>query len=276
MNCGRARQNGLDITRSIPRVTGPAPSRARSFLLGDGPVSAREELGLPPWIVQSVCPPLEVFAMQLNQIAERLGVPRLSRESKFAAINPSLDLKRPFLGVLSTAECLVDIFSFSPNLGTPGTGIELRECRQSVCAPCAPSRRTAAKRSHDSVEKSAHDPVQRIETTENMRPYQSFRFSVAPMMDWTDRRCRAFHRLMTRRARLYTEMVTADAVVFGAARAPDRLRPGRASGRAAAGRRRTRAGSQKRRDRRRFRLRRNQPQCGCPSDRVQSGRSARA
>jgi tRNA-dihydrouridine synthase A len=35
------------------------------------------------------------------------------------------------------------------------------------------------------------------------------------MMDWTDRRCRAFHRLMTRRARLYTEMVTADAVVFG-------------------------------------------------------------
>src|SRR5580658_565605 len=46
------------------------------------------------------------------------------------------------------------------------------------------------------------------------RPY-SARFSVAPMMDWTDRRCRAFHRLMTRRARLYTEMVTADAVVFG-------------------------------------------------------------
>ena len=43
----------------------------------------------------------------------------------------------------------------------------------------------------------------------------SARFSVAPMMDWTDRRCRAFHRVMTRRARLYTEMVTADAVVFG-------------------------------------------------------------
>ena len=46
------------------------------------------------------------------------------------------------------------------------------------------------------------------------RPY-SARFSVAPMMDWTDRHCRAFHRLLTRRARLYTEMVTADAVVFG-------------------------------------------------------------
>ncbi|HEY1940981.1 MAG TPA: tRNA dihydrouridine(20/20a) synthase DusA [Roseiarcus sp.] len=43
----------------------------------------------------------------------------------------------------------------------------------------------------------------------------AWRFSVAPMMDWTDRHCRAFHRLLTRRARLYSEMVTADAVVFG-------------------------------------------------------------
>src|ERR1700758_1813378 len=48
-----------------------------------------------------------------------------------------------------------------------------------------------------------------------MLPNQLFRFGVAPMMDWTDRRCRAFHRLLTRRARLYSEMVTADAVVFG-------------------------------------------------------------
>ncbi|RTL70555.1 MAG: tRNA dihydrouridine(20/20a) synthase DusA [Hyphomicrobiales bacterium] len=45
--------------------------------------------------------------------------------------------------------------------------------------------------------------------------YQAFRFCVAPMMDWTDRHCRFFHRLMTRRALLYTEMVTADAVLFG-------------------------------------------------------------
>ena len=35
------------------------------------------------------------------------------------------------------------------------------------------------------------------------------------MMDWTDRHCRAFHRLLTRRALLYTEMVTADAVLRG-------------------------------------------------------------
>ena len=41
------------------------------------------------------------------------------------------------------------------------------------------------------------------------------RFSVAPMMDWTDRHDRFFLRLMSRRARLYTEMVTANAIRFG-------------------------------------------------------------
>ena len=41
------------------------------------------------------------------------------------------------------------------------------------------------------------------------------RLSVAPMMDWTDRHCRAFHRALTGRALLYTEMVTAPAVVHG-------------------------------------------------------------
>jgi tRNA-dihydrouridine synthase A len=40
-------------------------------------------------------------------------------------------------------------------------------------------------------------------------------FSVAPMMDWTDRHCRVFHRLLSRRARLYTEMLTTGAVIHG-------------------------------------------------------------
>ena len=35
------------------------------------------------------------------------------------------------------------------------------------------------------------------------------------MMDWTDRHCRVLHRLLSRHARLYTEMVTADAVLYG-------------------------------------------------------------
>ncbi len=42
------------------------------------------------------------------------------------------------------------------------------------------------------------------------------RLSVAPMMDWTDRHCRYFHRLLSRETLLYTEMVTAKAVIHGA------------------------------------------------------------
>jgi len=41
------------------------------------------------------------------------------------------------------------------------------------------------------------------------------RFTVAPMMDWTDRHCRAFHRVLTRRAVLYTEMAVDQAVLLG-------------------------------------------------------------
>ena len=42
-----------------------------------------------------------------------------------------------------------------------------------------------------------------------------FRVSVAPMLDWTDRHCRSFHRLLSRQAWLYTEMVTAQAIAHG-------------------------------------------------------------
>ncbi|WP_029004551.1 tRNA dihydrouridine(20/20a) synthase DusA [Azorhizobium doebereinerae] len=48
-----------------------------------------------------------------------------------------------------------------------------------------------------------------------MSEHQSFRFSIAPMMEWTDRHCRAFHRTLSRRAWLYTEMVTAPAIIHG-------------------------------------------------------------
>src|SRR3954467_3756977 len=46
-------------------------------------------------------------------------------------------------------------------------------------------------------------------------PYKSRRLSVAPMMDWTDRHCRVFHRQITRHTWLYTEMVTTGALVYG-------------------------------------------------------------
>ena len=42
-----------------------------------------------------------------------------------------------------------------------------------------------------------------------------WRLSVAPMMDWTDRHCRYFHRLLSRHALLYTEMVTTGALIHG-------------------------------------------------------------
>jgi tRNA-dihydrouridine synthase A len=45
--------------------------------------------------------------------------------------------------------------------------------------------------------------------------HKAHRFSVAPMMEWTDRHCRFFHRLLTRRALIYTEMVTTAAVLRG-------------------------------------------------------------
>ena len=47
------------------------------------------------------------------------------------------------------------------------------------------------------------------------QPHSPWRVSVAPMMDWTDRHCRYFHRLLSRHALLYTEMVTTGALVHG-------------------------------------------------------------
>jgi len=46
-------------------------------------------------------------------------------------------------------------------------------------------------------------------------PAEQLRLSVAPMMDWTDSHCRVFHRLLAPHARLYSEMVHANAVIHG-------------------------------------------------------------
>ncbi|HYA72712.1 MAG TPA: tRNA-dihydrouridine synthase, partial [Roseiarcus sp.] len=100
----------------------------------------------------------------------------------------------------------------------------------------------------------------------------SWRFSVAPMMDWTDRHCRVFHRLLTRRARLYSEMVTADAVAFGprerligfdAFEHPIALQLGGAEPKRLA--EAARIGGE-------FGYDEINLNCGCPSDRVQNGR----
>lgn len=54
-----------------------------------------------------------------------------------------------------------------------------------------------------------------IEKSQEARKVSQRRFCVAPMMEWTDRHCRYFHRLLTRRALLYTEMLTTGAVLRG-------------------------------------------------------------
>ncbi|MDE2017145.1 MAG: tRNA dihydrouridine(20/20a) synthase DusA [Hyphomicrobiales bacterium] len=99
-----------------------------------------------------------------------------------------------------------------------------------------------------------------------------WRFCVAPMMDWTDRHCRAFHRVLTRRARLYTEMVTTGALIHGprarllrfdpAAEAPVALQLGGADPAALTAC--ARMGEDESYDEINL-------NCGCPSDRVQDG-----
>ncbi|NOH56325.1 tRNA dihydrouridine(20/20a) synthase DusA [Vibrio coralliilyticus] len=51
--------------------------------------------------------------------------------------------------------------------------------------------------------------------TDKASKYASNRFSIAPMLDWTDRHCRYFHRLLTSETLLYTEMVTTGAIIHG-------------------------------------------------------------
>ena len=117
----------------------------------------------------------------------------------------------------------------------------------------------------------------RANDCENMK----YRFSIAPMMEWTDRHCRFFHRLLTRRALLYTEMITTGAVLHG-----DRARllafdPGRASGCAPTRRLGSPATCAMRAHRRGPRLRRGQPQrrlsvgpgAGGPLRRLPDGRA---
>ena len=101
--------------------------------------------------------------------------------------------------------------------------------------------------------------------------HKAARLSVAPMMDWTDRHCRYLHRLLSREALLYTEMVTAPALVrggalhlleFNAEEHPVALQLGGSDPEELA--EAARLGEQAGYDEINL-------NCGCPSDRVQSG-----
>ena len=101
---------------------------------------------------------------------------------------------------------------------------------------------------------------------------RAHRFCVAPMMEWTDRHCRYFLRLLSRRTFLYTEMVTVDAVLYGDRERLLRFNPaehpvgfqlGGSDPRKLAEAARIGAG---------FGYDEINLNVGCPSDRVQSGR----
>ncbi len=103
-------------------------------------------------------------------------------------------------------------------------------------------------------------------------PRKTARLSVAPMMDWTDRHCRYLHRLLSRHTLLYTEMVTAMAVIHGdrdrllgfdPAEQPVALQLGGSDPEQLA--EATRIGAE-------YGYQEVNLNVGCPSDRVQSGR----
>jgi tRNA-dihydrouridine synthase A len=102
--------------------------------------------------------------------------------------------------------------------------------------------------------------------------FNPWRLCVAPMMDWTDRHCRYFHRMLSPHARLYTEMVVAQAAIFGdrerllgfhCSEHPVALQLGGSDPKLL---------SQAAKIGENFGYDEINLNCGCPSDRVQSGR----
>ncbi|RBW44943.1 tRNA dihydrouridine(20/20a) synthase DusA [Psychromonas sp. B3M02] len=104
-----------------------------------------------------------------------------------------------------------------------------------------------------------------------MQNFPSNRFSIAPMLDWTDQYCRYFHRLMSKNTLLYTEMVTTGAILYGkgdylqrdAAEHPVALQLGGSAPLDLA--QAAKAGAERGFDEINLNV-------GCPSDRVQNGR----
>jgi tRNA-dihydrouridine synthase A len=101
---------------------------------------------------------------------------------------------------------------------------------------------------------------------------RSIRLSVAPMMDWTDTHCRAFHRVLAPHARLYTEMVHANAVIHGARERLLALDPSEHPVALQLGGSEPALLAQAARIGAEWGFDEINLNCGCPSDRVQAGR----
>lgn len=101
---------------------------------------------------------------------------------------------------------------------------------------------------------------------------RDWRFCLAPMMDWSDRHCRYFWRLLTRRARLYTEMVTTGAILYGDRDRFLRFNPEEQPLALQLGGSDPRALAECARIAQDYGYDEINLNCGCPSDRVQVGR----
>src|SRR6476660_5232150 len=98
-----------------------------------------------------------------------------------------------------------------------------------------------------------------------------WRFCVAPMMDWTDRHCRYFMRVISKRARLYTEMITAPALTHGDVRRHLEFNPAEHPVALQLGGSDAAQLAQAARLGERYGYDEINLNCGCPSERVQTG-----
>ncbi|WP_029922812.1 tRNA dihydrouridine(20/20a) synthase DusA [Nevskia soli] len=105
-----------------------------------------------------------------------------------------------------------------------------------------------------------------------MTVFSPYRFSVAPMMDWTDRHCRYFLRLLSQHTRLYTEMVNTGAILRGDADRHLRFHPDEHPLALQLGGSEPQALAQSAAIGAEYGYDEINLNCGCPSDRVQEGR----
>ena len=105
-----------------------------------------------------------------------------------------------------------------------------------------------------------------------MTAFSPYRFSVAPMMDWTDRHCRYFLRLLSQHTRLYTEMVNTGAILRGDADRHLRFHPDEHPLALQLGGSEPQALAQSAAIGAKYGYDEINLNCGCPSDRVQEGR----
>jgi len=132
VHSGGMRENRLDISKidadghgasTLQRTRLSKLDDALSIKVGNTKMSEPfikegEARGLGPTYGPSNL--FQVLPMKRDDSAKQLGIPGFPRRRGFLAVDPSFNIKRPFLRVLSPEKCLVDIFPLSSDLDSPG------------------------------------------------------------------------------------------------------------------------------------------------------------